>query len=530
MKIRPPSNAAAIWKAKDKAFEHRRPWEALLNEVYDKILVYRDPAERSGGVGAARMNHLFDSTAVSSAFRFAGRLKNDIAPSLQPFFKIELGPAAKARLSKADFDRLSKGLQDVSAAAYAAIDTPGFHAATSEGCVDLTAGQAAILISEGDADEPVIFEAVPAIDVALMEGRAGKVTEIHYARKFSARVIAARWPDAVRDNKLPKAVMDALGKDGNSETEFEVAQSTFWNGEDRRWELHVVMAGAGSKGDGYVEIHTQNTRTCPWLTPRFFKVPGEAQGRGPAMMALPDVRVLNKTVELTLRAAALAIMGLWTRTQGLNAASTLNLQRLAPGSMIPVTSNQSANPEIRALDVPRNFDVSNIMISEFRERIREILFDRAIPQSRGDTPRSASEVIEHIRIYAEDLAVVYGRLVQEFVVPLVQRVLELLYKQNLLPDLIQIDQLTANVKIVSPLADAQNMNDLTRVTRWLELMAGTVGEDALMMSAKVEDVGEYFARKLGVPEELIREAKERGDVQKLIAAMAARREQQEAAA
>jgi hypothetical protein len=526
MAIKPPSSAAAIWKAKDRAFEKRRPWEGLLEEIYDKILVYRDPAERRGGAGAPRMDHLFDSTAVSSAFRFAGRLKNDIAPALQSFFRIELGPAAAKQLPQAARERLSRELDDISAAVNAAIQTPGFNAAASEACVDLVAGQACLLISQGDADEPIVFEAVPVIDVALVEGRAGKVTEIHYCRKFPARVIEATWPDAAV--KFPKPVKEALAKDGNSEAEFEVAQSTFWNGETKKWELHVVMAGGGK--DDYVEIHDEKTDTCPWLTPRFFKVPGEAQGRGPAMMALPDVRVLNKTVELTLRAAALAIMGLWTRTQGMNAVGTLNLQRLQPGSMIPVMSNQTANPEIRALDVPRNFDISNILIGDYRERIRELLFDHAIPASKGDTPRSASEVIEHIRIYNEDLAVVYGRLVQEFVVPLVQRSLEILHKQNLIPTFIRIDQLTASVKIVSPLADAQNMNDLTRVTRWLELMSGTMGMDAVLLSAKVEDLGEYFAEKLGVPEALVRDAAARGDVQKIIAAILAGQQQEQEAA
>lgn len=520
MKIRPATNPQAIWKSCDRAFEKRRDWDHLIEEVYDQVLVYRDPRP---GRSKSRLNHLFDSTAVSSSLRFAGRLKNDIAPPLQTFFELKTGPAFKRVVTGKDAQqKFEKSLSAISEATSAAIDVPSFDNAMSEMCIDLTAGQGAMLISEGpDPDEPIIFEAIPALDIALVEGRGGKVVEIHYLNKeWTIREIAGRWPNAAKPgarHPLPKDMMDALrGKEDEAEAKRDVLQATAWDPDEKVWRLSVLVK-SGDKNEGIALIHENTTRTCPWITPRFYKVPGEVMGRGPAMMALPDVRVANRTVELTLRAASLAILGLWTRTQTLNAGSSVNLSRIAPGSMIPVQSNGGVRgPEIQALDVPRNFDLSSILLNEYRDRIRELLFDKPIPQSKGQTPLSASQIIEHIRMYAEDLAVVYGRLVKEIIVPVVNRSMEILYNLRIIPSEVRIDQLITAVKVVSPLADAQNMKEVQRVVQWLEITGGLLGQEISAMAAKVEDVPAFLADKLGVPVELVRDVSEKKQIEAIV--------------
>ncbi|MEP3072826.1 portal protein [Maricaulis sp.] len=537
MKIKAPSDPGALWKDCDRAFNDRRGWDCLIKEVYDQILVYRDP---DAAKGADRLNHLFDSTAVSSSMRFAGRLKNDIAPSLQTFFELELGPAAKRAVpDEAGRQELQRELSEISDAAGAAMNSPMFDGALAEMCIDLTAGQGAMLISDGDEDDPVIFEAVPAVDIALVEGRGGRVERIYYPKKWPIREIASRWPDAAKgkgQHRLPKSMMEALEKGGDdAEVEREVRQATVWDGENRRWVTSVLVQDDDGDESGVVLIFREQSRKCPWLTPRFYKIPGEVMGRGPAMMALPDVRVANKTVELTLRAAALAILGLWTRTQTMNAGGTLNLSRLAPGSMIPVQSNGGPRgPELQALDVPKNFDLSSILLNEYRERIRELLFDRPIPASKGQTPLSASQVIEHIRVYAEDLAVVYGRFVKEIIVPAVDRVIEILFNRQLLKTSVSIDQLYTALKVVSPLADAQNMKEVQRVVQWLEITGQLIGQELTAMAAKVEDLPRWLASKLGVPIDLVRNVTEKEQIEAVVAelvkAQIAKLQQQEPAA
>ncbi|CAK9035071.1 Uncharacterized protein SCF082_LOCUS21131, partial [Durusdinium trenchii] len=114
--------------AQQRAFKNRRGWDQMIREVYQYILVYRDPADRDGAKSGLRMRGVFDSTAVSSSMRFAGRLKNDIAPALQSFFTLELGPAAKRLIpDQATRTRLESELETIGDVVHAAIDTANFH-------------------------------------------------------------------------------------------------------------------------------------------------------------------------------------------------------------------------------------------------------------------------------------------------------------------------------------------------------------------------------------------------------------------
>ena len=101
-------------------------------------------------------------------------------------------------------------------------------------------------------------------------------------------------------------------------------------------------------------------------------VPGEVLGRGRIMSILPDIKTANKMVELVLRNASLAVSGVYTATSD----SVINpyTMQLAPGTMIPVDSNDSSNPTLRPLDRAGDFNVSQLVLEDLQNRIRKTLF------------------------------------------------------------------------------------------------------------------------------------------------------------
>lgn len=526
-----PTTPGAIWAASDRAYTDQAPFDHVLEQIYELILPYRHFEKAKGH---SKMDKVFDSTAVRSAFRFAGRLQMDLIPPFQQWFELRPGPAAKAQLSESQLQTRRRQLEGVSKLVFAALDISTFHTAANEMCQDLVAGQGALLVTEGPDEDPLRFEAVPSDQIALKDGPDGRAWQVHYRKTMTLEDVANTWPERVT---TPKALSEALAKSDDKARQsalrstLQVLQATVWNPADKRWVLSVIVPDE----TGHILIHEQKTRTCPWITPRFFKVPGESRGRGPAWLALPDVRVANKTVELTLRAAALAILGLWTRTPSMDGSGQLNMGRLPPGSVITVARNAGGigGASIAPLDIPRNFDVSNLLLNEYREQIRETLFDRAIPRSNG-TPRSASEIIEGIRLYAEDLAAAFGRLVTEIVQPLIRRVIEILYNKSLLGENVQIDQLMNEVKVTSSLANAQNLIKVRAITQWLEVISAVMPAELVMLSAKLEEVGAEIGQLLGVPEKLMRTTKEGEELQKIVAEilanqqMAAQAQQQQA--
>ena len=68
------------------------------------------------------------------------------------------------------------------------------------------------------------------------------------------------------------------------------------------------------------------------------KASNERYGRGPVLYALPDIKTLNKVVELTLKNASISIGGVFTAVDD----GVLNPQTISivPGAVIGVSSNE----------------------------------------------------------------------------------------------------------------------------------------------------------------------------------------------
>jgi hypothetical protein len=89
---------------------------------------------------------------------------------------------------------------------------------------------------------------------------------------------------------------------------------------------------------------------------------------------------------------------------------------------------------------------------------------------------------------------------------------------------IKIDGGNIDVEFSSPLAQAQNLRDIETVLTWLQQLQ-LLGEEAMMLSAKVEDIGAWLGDKQNVPPELMREQQERQNLQGMAGQLLARQQQ-----
>ena len=82
------------------------------------------------------------------------------------------------------------------------------------------------------------------------------------------------------------------------------------------------------------------------------------------------------------------------------------------------------------------------------------------------------------------------------------------------------------IRSSSPLAQAQANQDISSVSRFLELTNAAFGPEATQMLINSEETAIYLAKKFGVPDTLIRDEQER----RQIVAMMQQMQQAEAAA
>jgi hypothetical protein len=238
---------------------------------------------------------------------------------------------------------------------------------------------------------------------------------------------------------------------------------------------------------------------------------------------LPDVKTCNKIVEYVLRNAALSISGIYTAADDgvINPYSI----RLAPGAIIPVGSNDSRNPSLRPLERSGDIQLGALVLEDLRTRINKALF--AEPFGEMDQPvKSATEMALRNQELVQDSGSAFGRMQTEFVEKVLRRTVYILTRAGKIPP-IRVDGREVTIKHTSPLARAQDQEDLVALNQYIQTI-GQLGPEVLALGTKLEDLPAFVGEKLGIDQDLLRDEAERQEMQEQAAQAA--QQQQEAAA
>jgi hypothetical protein len=492
-----------------KAWSNRESWQTLYDDAYEFVIPHRRPATRIGK-GQQRIERLYDATAMKSAFRSAGKLHQDLFPP--DFFKLALGSVAKAAVQlgkypKEQAAKEEKELEIVSAVAKAFFETGEFNTASSETTLDLLVGTAALFPIEGDDDDPVRFVCPPFDELAIDVDAYGAVSLISWKQMLTRRAIKTAFPKGDYPAQFEEKYK------ANPDEEIEIFQDFYREG--KKWKF------CGYLTDSEVPIAEDEYRTQPMAVARYHRVPGEPYGRGPILLALPTIKTLNKAVELTLKAAAIQMLGIWGYRPG--GAFNPDTVRLAPGEFWPMQGTGGVlGPDVTRLDpAAGRVDVGNLVTAELRTQVQQMLNDDT-PPSRGATPPSATEVMERMQRIAQNYLGAWGRVVQELVPPTVRRVLEILYRRKLINiDVIGIDKLLVKVDVLSPIAAAVKAAAHTRIIEFIELVSVVKGSPmAAELIVKVDDALRLIGSEQ-LPPSLMMTPDEQKDLEARVAKLAA---------
>ena len=468
---------------------------------------------RQNGTG---MEKVFDSTATKAAFRFAGRMSGDVTPPFQRHAELKVGPALKAQvLATVGADALDQAVQQMEIQLESAVDMghallerSQFALAADEMYLDLFGGQGSLLMLEDD-DEILRFVSVPVGEIAIVEDGYGRVCGVYWLKEYRNWQLPGLWPKGHFSADLQKKIKE------EPQGKITILQATEFDAAAKTWRHTVLERGCEEPPIS----ETLDMLTSPWLTPRFWKVPGEAMGRGPGLSALPTILTLNKVTELTLKAVAYAVLGLWTYRN--DRVFNPKTSRMFPGAMWAVSSNGGAQgPALQRQEMPGRYDVSNIVLQDLREQVKQLTFDDVLPPDSGAV-RSPTEIMERVKRLMSDLSGAYPRLLLEIVVPLWQRIMDVLYRRKLITFKLPIDQIVLKVQITSPIARAQATSDVSNIVQWLQMMIGLFGIEGTALMAKIEEIGPAVGRMLGVSPKFIRDKTSRDQIQQLVAQLIA---------
>lgn len=492
-----------------KAKQVKAQWMSLLQDAYEfalpnRNLFYNTPKQGSTQ-GQRKIDRVFDSTAQTSTINFANRIQSDMMPPFHRFITLKAGPMVPAKFKK----EVDHKLEIINEQLFAVLQASNWDTANNETLLELAIGTGCLFIFEHeDPGMPVMFVPAPIAITHLEEGPWGDIVG-SYMEHNGIRIcdIEYTWPDAKVPDELKNKRKDSQGE----EPTVDLIACAVKDLKTKKWLYRVIWHGEGEKAtEGGSVIVERDYDYQIIATPRWIKVAGETYGRGPVIQALPDIKTLNKLTELVLKNAALHISGVYTGV----ADNVLNPNKvqITPGAVIPVASNGGTRgPSLKALERTGSFDLAQLEWDRLISSIKRFLLDKGLPDDNQAQPRTATEIIARMRELAADIGAPYGRLVREYIVPVIQGVLHIMEKRGLVPK-VRVDGLAVAVQVTSPLAQEQNLNEVESIVQWLQILA-SLGEELMILSARVEDAGPLIGEKLGVPAKLIRTTDEREKLQ-----------------
>ena len=358
---------------------------------------------------------LFDSTAADAVDNLAASMYSLITPpeSLWMTLAPESDESPNAEVATAAFR--------------AHLNDSNFYTTIHQCYMDLVVcGTACLFMSENPigASSAFSFTAIPMYDIAILPNA------IFHTTSMRACDVATRFPQWTP----PKDIRDKIAHD--PELPLKLVQSLV--GTD-----FVAWLDVGGDIENNI-VSTGTFETNPYIIFRWSLASGELYGRSPVMRALPDIKTANKVVELVLKNATIAVSGIWQADD--DGVINLGNINLTPGAIIPKAVGSSG---LTPLASGADFDVSQLVLKDLRERIRHaLLADRLGLLS--DKEMTATEILARNADMMRILGATYGRLLHEFIRPLVDRGLQILSRRGVIePIKLNSD---AELKYIAPIA------------------------------------------------------------------------------
>lgn len=474
-----------------KAKAERLQFEELYEECYDYALPQRTGFHYETK-GQRRDDKIFDETAVVGVQEFASRLQSGLVPNFARWADFVAG----SEMAEEDADEVNNELDKVTEYIFEILQNSNFSQEVHESFLDLAVGTACLIVEEGDALNPVRFNAIPLPQLVLESGPDDKIDHVYREREIRCSDIQVVYPRAV----LPPEMEAMMKNNQDVKTKIiEVVCRIYDKPNEEKYGFFVIDV------DRQKMLFMENYEgvgSNPFVCFRWSKASGETYGRGPLVNALSAIKTTNLTIELILENAQMAVSGIYQMDDdGIINVDTINLM---PGTVIPKAPGSGGLQPIRAAG---DFNVANLILNDMRNNIKRALYNDMLGDPNR-TPASATEVAERMADLSRRIGAAFGRLQAEMVQPILQRVVYILRKQGRI-ELPTVNGREVKIKSISPLAQAQANQDIMAVSRFLEMVNGMFGPQLMNLLVSSEETAIYLAKKFGVPDHLVRDMAER---------------------
>jgi len=474
-------------------FQHvegqRDNWNNHYQELADYMLPRKADIVKKRSRGEKRMELIFDGTALQSVDLLSSSLHGMLTSGATPWFHLTMKDEELGR-----DEEVQRWLEDSSQRMMRAFTMSNFETEVHEMYVDLVVFGTGCMFVEMD-DKTLRFSTRHISEFYVTEDQYGIVDTVFRKYEIPARQAVQRFgidnvsafiaktfekkPD--ENVTILHAVMPRKDRDPTKANNKNMPFASMYI----CMETKMILAESG-----FQEL--------PYVVPRFLKATGEVMGRSPAMVALPDVKMINLMSKTIIQAAQKMIdppllvpddgflLPIRTQPGGLNfyrSGSRDTITPLQTGANIPIGLNME---EQRRLAIRSAFFVDQLL--------------------SGNTPNmTATEVIQRQEERMRVIGPVLGRLMNEMLRPLIDRAFALMLRADMLarpPEILQ--GIDVDIEYVSPLARAQKSSSVNGVMRALEILMPLSQQLPVGDHIDPDGLVTYLTEALGVPKRVLK--------------------------
>jgi len=484
-----------IRKRLDKLEADRGTWESHWQEILDYVMPRKAEITFLRSRGEKRTEVLFDSTAITANNLLAASLQGTLTSPSLPWFSLKLrdDDANKVR-------DIQIWLEDTARRMYAVFNESNFNTEVHEMYLDLcSVGTSAIFVeeaNEGFLQGGLHFNTLHIAEYFIQENSTGRVDTLYRKYKMTARQAVQEFGEDNVGTKIKDALKD------KPDTQFNFIHAVeptadYERSVDMKSKTKLPFHSCHVCFEDKMVVRTGGYNEFPYLVPRWSKATGEIFGRSPSYNALPDIKTLNKAVEIGLKAWAKAIDPPLLVTDD----GVIGRVRMTPAGITVVRSDTAVKP----LQIGSNWQITDLKENQLRTAIRQAYYSDQLQLQEGPQ-MTATEVQVRYELMQRLLGPTLGRFQTEFLNPLIERVFGIMMRSDaLMPRPEAMSDMNMDIEYVGPLARSQRMEEAIAVERLYQLAMQVVQIDPTVMDViDHEQAIRMRATLLGVPKTVLR--------------------------
>ena len=506
----------SIIKRYDRLKSDRVNWDQMWEELATYLMPGKIDFISTTTRGTKRAAEVYDSTAIHALQILSASLHGSLtSPSTKWFgLRFREDELNENKDAKDWLEKCSKGI-------FQEFGKSNFSTEVAEAYQDLAGFGTSCLqfdVKTKDAQfDGFNFRACHLAEVVISESEEGRIDTVFRKLKLTARQAHQKFGDDCGEKS-----MKALKTDPDKEFEYiqaviprelkgEPAMVAPPNMRPYACYYVSVIDKKICKESGYYEL--------PYMVPRWGKTTGDVYGFGPGCVARPDIKTLNESRKLAMKAWEKSIdPPLMAMQNGI-----LGKIDMRPSSVTYVRDMNGLAP----ISNQTNWSADQLMLGDVRGSVRRIFFSDQLELNDGPQ-MTATEVQVRYELMQRLLGPTLGRLQSEFLNPIVERAFYSMLRGNALPQMPQVLQDAGgdlDIEYVGPLARSQKMDEVTSIQRAVDgiMQLAQVNPEVLDI-VDVDKAGRTISDRLGAPADMLRGAEQVGELRQ------SRQQQQQAQA